>query len=236
MLGEHGAVRARQNRRVMKTRPSLLSQRPLLRRPPLHRPIVRAQMPRDRMTRVQMSSSRGFTLIEVLVALIVLVLGVLGSAAMMLTSLRDNKQSALRSQAAAMAYELGDLMRANPGMVSTFTGSTTPAFVAACYTSGCAQSDMASSDYNQWIAKLTAVTPVGATTPTPVPGLPNASWKICFDATNPSSMSTCDGLATSPLVVKLKWDEKFNNGTFVADSVNSGNSDRPNLVVPMRPY
>ena len=200
MLGRHGVPVAHQNARVHKSSSPSLS---------THR-------------------SAGFTLVEVLVALIVLVLGVLGSAAMTLTSLRDNKQSALRSQASSMAYELADLMRANPLQETVFTGSTPSGVVAACYTSGCAPSDMAASDYSQWITKLTSTT-------APATGLPNASWKICRDAGNPNSMSTCDALATSPIVIKLKWDEKFNNGKFVADVV-ANSSDVPSLVVAIRPY
>lgn len=173
------------------------------------------------------SRGAGFTLIEVMVALIVLVLGVLGAAAMTLTSLRDNKQSALRSQASALAYELSDLMRANPGQELVFTGSVPGGIVAGCYTSGCLAAEMATSDYFQWKTKLISNT-------APVLGLPNARWRICRDATSPGSMSTCDSLPTSPLVVKLQWDEKYNNGKFVADVISS--TDTPNMVVAMQPY
>jgi type IV pilus assembly protein PilV len=181
------------------------------------------------LSRVPRSRQAGFTLIEVMVALIVLVLGVLGAAAMTLNSLRDNKQSGLRSQATALAYEMGDLMRANPTFEATFTGTppSPTAVTSSCYTTGCAPSDMATSDYAQWVAKLTSTT-------APVYGLPNATWKICRDAANLTSMTACDNLATSPLMVKLKWDEKYNNGTFVADQ--SGNSNKPNLVLAMEPY
>lgn len=176
----------------------------------------------------------GFTLIEVLVALIVLVLGVLGSAAMTLNALRDDKQSALRSQATALAYELGDLMRANPGYESVFSGSAPSGIVSGCYTTaGCSPADMASSDYYQWQAKLTLATLPGATTAEPMPGLPNASYRICRDATLLNSISNCDGLAASPLVVKLKWDERFNNGKLTTDF---GSADKPNLVVAIQPY
>ena len=180
------------------------------------------------------SRQRGFTLIEVMVALIVLVLGVLGAAAMTLNALRDNKQSALRSQASALAYELADLMRADAEPDPTlqaareaiFTGAP-GAIVASCYSTGCTPTEMAQSDFAQWAAKLQSTT-------LPVLGLPNATWKICHDVGNPGSMSTCDNLATSPLVIKLKWDEKFNNGTYVADQ--TGNTNKPNLVLPVKPY
>lgn len=57
--------------------------------------------------------SRGFTMIEVLVALVVLSIGLLGVAALQLTSLRSNHSSAMRSQATFLAYDIIDRMRAN---------------------------------------------------------------------------------------------------------------------------
>lgn len=57
--------------------------------------------------------SRGFTLIEALVALVVLSIGLLGVAALQLTSLKTNHSSAMRSQATFLAYDIIDRMRAN---------------------------------------------------------------------------------------------------------------------------
>jgi len=92
----------------------------------------------------------GFTLIEVMVALIVLVLGVLARRDDHVP-LKDSKQSGLREQATAYDYELSDIMRANPPQYaptsrrrrrrcrSTPNGvrrrATTT--VPACYVAGC---------------------------------------------------------------------------------------------------
>jgi type IV pilus assembly protein PilV len=56
---------------------------------------------------------RGFTLIETLVALVVLSIGLLGVAALQLMSLRSSHGSAMRSQATFLAYDIIDRMRAN---------------------------------------------------------------------------------------------------------------------------
>lgn len=56
---------------------------------------------------------RGFTLIEALVALLVLSIGLLGIAALQLSSLRSNYSASLRSQATLLAYDIVDRMRAN---------------------------------------------------------------------------------------------------------------------------
>lgn len=55
----------------------------------------------------------GFTLIEVLVALVVLSIGLLGVAGMQLVGLRGNLSAASRTQASYLADDILDRMRAN---------------------------------------------------------------------------------------------------------------------------
>jgi len=55
----------------------------------------------------------GMTLIEVLVAVVVISIGLLGVAALQITSLRDNYSASLRTQASALAEDILDRMRAN---------------------------------------------------------------------------------------------------------------------------
>jgi type IV pilus assembly protein PilV len=57
--------------------------------------------------------ARGFTMTEMMVALLVLSVGLLGIAALQLTSLRSTHTSAMRSQATLLAYDITDRMRAN---------------------------------------------------------------------------------------------------------------------------
>jgi type IV pilus assembly protein PilV len=56
---------------------------------------------------------RGFTLVESLIALLVLSIGLLGVAALQLTSLQANSGAFQRSQATFLAQDLADRMRAN---------------------------------------------------------------------------------------------------------------------------
>ena len=55
----------------------------------------------------------GFTLVEVLVALLVLSVGLLGFAGLQATSLRFNTSAYMRTQATNLAYDIADRMRAN---------------------------------------------------------------------------------------------------------------------------
>ncbi|MEO8938706.1 MAG: type IV pilus modification protein PilV [Burkholderiaceae bacterium] len=166
----------------------------------------------------------GFTLIEVMVALIVLVLGVLGAAAMTLTAVRDSKQSAIRSQATAFAYELGEMMRMNPTEVTAFVSGTGTAS-ASCYASSCTLAVLASNDYYEWRAKVFS----------PATGLPGAVVKVCRDHTKLNSMMNCDNDVLSPVVVKFQWTEKNNNGSTGA-LLATANADQPSLVVTLLNY
>ncbi|MEN8166317.1 MAG: type IV pilus modification protein PilV [Pseudomonadota bacterium] len=59
------------------------------------------------------SSSRGFSLIEVLVTFIVLSVGLLGLAALHANGLKNNQSAYWRSQATILAYGIIDAMRSN---------------------------------------------------------------------------------------------------------------------------
>lgn len=57
--------------------------------------------------------SRGLTLIEIMVSLLVLSIGLLGLAAMQTTSVKFTTSAFQRTQATALAYDLADRMRGN---------------------------------------------------------------------------------------------------------------------------
>ncbi|MCQ4318308.1 type IV pilus modification protein PilV [Stutzerimonas zhaodongensis] len=59
------------------------------------------------------SIQRGATLIEVLVAMLILSVGLLGLAGMQMTALQSNQSAYYRSQATVLAYDVIDRMRAN---------------------------------------------------------------------------------------------------------------------------
>ncbi|AJF06564.1 type IV pilus modification protein PilV [Geoalkalibacter subterraneus] len=59
------------------------------------------------------SSNRGFTLVEVLAALVIISVGLLGLAALQGQSLRGNHSAAMRTQAVNQVENIVDRMRAN---------------------------------------------------------------------------------------------------------------------------
>ena len=66
---------------------------------------------------------RGFSLIEVLVALLVLSIGLLGLAALQVQGLRFNHDALIRTQATNLAYDIVDRMRANRANVAAYTAA-----------------------------------------------------------------------------------------------------------------
>lgn len=65
------------------------------------------------LSRFRLRRSEGLTLIEVLVALIVLSVGILGLATLQTASLTFNTSASQRTQATILAYDMADKMRAN---------------------------------------------------------------------------------------------------------------------------
>ncbi|MCU1750892.1 type IV pilus modification protein PilV [Pseudomonas sp. 6D_7.1_Bac1] len=66
----------------------------------------------------------GMTLIEVLVALLILAVGLLGAAAIQLNALKYTDSSLMTSQASFIAYDMMDRIRANSGADYTVTAPT----------------------------------------------------------------------------------------------------------------
>ena len=65
------------------------------------------------MTRHFPQRQNGATLIEVLIAVVVLSIGLLGLAGLQVTSVQSNHSAYQRSQATLLAYDLAERMRAN---------------------------------------------------------------------------------------------------------------------------
>ncbi len=110
----------------------------------------------------RITCDKGFTLIEVLVALIVLSIGLLGIGKLMLFSSRGNDSAYLRSQATQLAYSILDNMRSNRDQA--IAGSYDIGFGAYggsspnCTSSSCTQSNVANFDLAQWKARLISAT------------------------------------------------------------------------------
>jgi type IV pilus assembly protein PilV len=100
------------------------------------------------------SVQRGTTLVETLVALLVLSIGLLGVAGMQMTSLQNNRGAHLRSQAQVLAYDIADRMRANRDVAHG--GGYNIALGAAAAGAG-----LAALDLQSWKDTLAITLPAG---------------------------------------------------------------------------
>ena len=123
------------------------------------------------------SRSRGFTLVEAMVALIVLSVGLLGIAALYVETLRANRTSLFRTQAVNMATDIADRMRSN----------RVPAGAYACGSPcdpGTGGNAIAIADLTDWTDQIAAQLPGGAaavaytapTATTPAVYVVDVSW------------------------------------------------------------
>lgn len=109
----------------------------------------------------------GFTLLEVLVAIVVLSLGLLGLAGLQAASLRNNQTAYYRGIATQQAYDMADRIRANLAGVRAGGYSNLAAGIPAdpnCFTTGCTAANMAVTDHFQWNTVNAALLPGGSGT------------------------------------------------------------------------
>ena len=97
---------------------------------------------------------QGFTLLEVLVAVVVLSIGLLGLAGLMASSLRNSHSAYQRTQATWLAYDALDRMRANRQVA--LAGGYNLALGGTPGGSG-----MAATDLSQWTTALGNTLPAG---------------------------------------------------------------------------
>lgn len=106
----------------------------------------------------QQQSQRGFTLVEILVTLVLVSVGLLGVAALQLTTLRGNQEAYVRSQASVLANDILDRMRANS---TDFRSSANPYEVALNGTGD--TSTRAGQDLQDWQQAIDRTLPGGNT-------------------------------------------------------------------------
>jgi type IV pilus assembly protein PilV len=104
---------------------------------------------------------RGDTMIEVLVTIIIIAVGVLGTAALQVTTLRNLSTSHSASVAAIVADDFSERMRANPiaALNNKYRHSQAPTTQENCVTNACTPDQLADYDQQIWWEEMSAVLP-----------------------------------------------------------------------------
>ena len=193
--------------------------------------------PQRHLSQTRLRQQTGFSLLEVLIAFIILSLGLLGAVGMQAAAMQSNKETRNQTVATSLARELADKMRGNHAIAiktavadnpylksatlnnpSTlvFTAPTENCFLAACATA----TAVATWDMAEWQNRLQN-------------SLPDPKFVICFD----KSPFDADGKAEWACsndgdisVLKLAWT---NNDTKGELKLSSADTTLPMVVVPL---
>lgn len=109
--------------------------------------------------------NRGFTLLEVLIAVLIFTLGLLGVAGLMVLSVRTNHSAYLRTQASFIAQGMADRMRSNIGWANDYNGTydASTAGAGTCLGGVCPPSALVTRDTQIFSQQLVDMLPSGST-------------------------------------------------------------------------
>ena len=189
--------------------------------------------------------NRGFTLIEVLVAIVILCIGLLGVVGMLAAALKSNKEARGQSLGVQYARELAEMIRgnktvgnlttANPyiGQFQVLSGGTSslvapnPSYCLAIGASAaCADnSEVGRAELTEWLARVAA-------------DLPSARVDICWDSapydSNGIPQWGCTSTTGAPMVIKIGWNRAALNKTLTGTAAID-TASVPAVVLPVSP-
>ena len=159
----------------------------------------------------------GFTLVEVMIAVLVLALGIVGGVSMQLAALRARHQSTLLAQASWLAVGMAERIRANPEQMrlpdsanlyltldyDVLAEPNPPAPSVQCYGGDCDNAQLAAFDLYEMKALMRE-------------NLPSGRAVVCRDAglwSGGKLRWACSGGAGAPVVIKVGWRGKNPDGT-----------------------
>ncbi|MCP4332000.1 MAG: type IV pilus modification protein PilV [Gammaproteobacteria bacterium] len=129
---------------------------------------------------------RGVTLIESMIALLVITIGLLGIAALQIVAMKQNAIALNNSKAVWIGYNMTDRVRANLTQFTNYAGiDTSKGYSQDCMGASCSNAQMVTADASDWI--------------TQVEGLPAGRGMITGDATQ--------------LAITVMWDDEGTGAT-----------------------
>lgn len=192
------------------------------------------------MHRSYVNPQQGFTLLEVLVAVLILSFGMLGLVGMQALALQSVQEAKYYTQASNLARELAEMMRGNPQVATQSEAGLNPYLTNTLQTgnstclqigSSCATPlQIAQAQMDEWREKVRTT-------------LPGARAVICFDTAPydagglPQWDCTPSAAGTNDVVVlKLGWTLRHTDRSVSdAEALITAESEdsRPQIIVPV---
>jgi len=161
----------------------------------------------------------GSTLIEVLVSIVIMSIGLLGTAGLLINSMRAVSEQGNAIGASVYARELAERMMGNPEISRKSTGnpylfdsstSTWPTAVTNCNTNTCSDLERAAWDMKEWTDRIRSAGSTGKG------GIPGLNVKVCLDSLTANSGTAfqwnCSPGTNPMVVVKMAWATRDSTG------------------------
>jgi type IV pilus assembly protein PilV len=141
------------------------------------------------MNMIARKHAKGFSLVEVLIALIVMSVGMLGIAGLYVQSMQAGRTSMLRHHAVNLAGDIADRIRANPTAGAAYIAGTGTNNSCVAGNTDCTPAQMAANDIFLWQAQAAEF----------LPAMGDGSQQVVI---------AFDAAATPPTyTVTVRWDE-----------------------------
>ena len=138
---------------------------------------------------IKRKTTRGFSLVEVLIALIVMSVGMLGIAGLYVQSMQAGRTSMLRHHAVNLAGDIADRIRANPTAGAAYVATAGADNNCIAGGTDCSATEMAAQDILIWQTQAASFLPV----------MGDGSQQVVVNY---------DAAALPPLyTVTVRWDE-----------------------------
>lgn len=149
-------------------------------------------------------TQRGSSLVEVMVALFVLAIGLLGMLAMQAKSMQYNQSAYSYSQAAYLAADMAERIRSNAGVAATYGGGAVDASADAgnCTSTKCLPADIVAWDKAKWAKNIDNYLPSGTGSITAI-GTDFLQITVAFVDDKVSADNTAGETQTYSLIVEI---------------------------------